>query len=260
MATTAMRAPLARPDDRFFLISAILMTVVLVFGFSASIVLGHSSFHSPWFVHLHGLIFFGWTMLYLLQTALATTGSVALHRRLGWLALIWIPAMVVMGMTVTVLSIRADRTPFFFTPAYFLILDPLTVLTFAGFAIAAIVMRRRTDWHRRLMFCAMTELTGPGFGRFLPLPLVIPYAGWLVFAAIMLFPLAGILFDRSRFGRVHPAWIWGVGIMAAMHITMTAMAASPIGPALFRLVTAGSPVALVDPSAYPPPPWAVRPK
>ena len=30
-------------------------------------------------------------------------------------------------------------------------------------------MRRRTDWHRRLMFCGMAILTGPGLGRLLPM-------------------------------------------------------------------------------------------
>lgn len=254
MATLAGRRSGVGREERFFLISAVLMAVILIGGFSLQLAMGRSSFRVPLYVHLHAMIFFGWTTLYLLQVALAATGSTGLHRRLGWLSVGWIPAMVVMGTYITVASVRDGRTPFFFQPGYFLVLNPLSILVFAGLASAAIVMRRHTQWHRRLMFCAMTEILGPGFGRILPLPLLIPHAAWAVFAAIMLFPIAGIMRDMRLYGRVHPAWWWGTATLIVAQVATDLISFSPAGIALYEMVTAGSRGAALAPLAFPPSP------
>jgi hypothetical protein len=258
MATLAHnRAPTIR-GERFFMISAILMALVPVCGFSFQLAMGRSSFASPWYVHTHALLFFGWTSLYLLQNTLVATGALPLHRRLGWLAVAWIPAMVVAGLIVTVAIVRRGSAPFFFTPLYFLVMDSLALLSFAGLATSAILKRRQTPWHSRLMFCGMAVLTGPGFGRLLPLPFLIPYAGWAVFGAIMLFPLAGIIRDLKQSGRVHPAWWWGVAVISGAQISMDLITNSPVGLALYQAVTQGSPGATTDPRGYPPPPWLAK--
>ncbi len=243
-------------DHRFFVGAAIVMALVVVSGFSMQLALGRSSFAVPLFLHIHAFIFFGWTMLYLVQNLLVGIGSVALHRRIGWIAVAWIPAMMVMGTYVTVQAARMHHIPFFFQPAYFVVMDPLTLYVFAGLAAAAIAMRRQTLWHRRLMFCGMSIILGPGIGRILPMPLFIPYAGEAVFAITALFPLAGMAHDVSTRGRVHPAWYWGLGTIVAMQIAINAITFSPLGPAIFHAITAGSPGAAVAPLDFPPPPWA----
>lgn len=252
MATMALPAGRIADDHRFFLGLATAMTLVLVAGFSMQLAMGRSTFGVPWYVHVHALVFFGWTFLYLVQNALVATGNVSLHRRLGWLGAGWAVAVLVVGTALTVQSVRVDRVPFFFTPAYFLIMNPMSVVVFAGLTFAGIRLRRATEWHRRLIACGMAELTGPGFGRLLPLPFVIPYAGWLVFAAVMLFPLAGLVHDLRTRGRVHPSWWWGIGAMAAAQALIAPLAASPVGLAIHAAATAGSPGARVAPLAYPP--------
>ncbi|HEX7948377.1 MAG TPA: hypothetical protein VF495_27170, partial [Phenylobacterium sp.] len=173
MAAIAEGAPAStgRDDDRFFLGGALAMTAVIVIGFSTQLATGRSSFASPLYVHAHAVVFMGWVAIYLLQTVFATTGRTALHRRLGWLAAAWMVPMLVMGCVVTVAMIRRGQVPFFFRPLQFLVFDPLSLLAFIGLTIAAIAMRRQTDWHRSLHFCAMSLLLGPGFGRILPMPL-----------------------------------------------------------------------------------------
>lgn len=136
-------------------------------------------------------MFFGWMAIYLVQNGLASTGNTALHRKLGWVAAGWMALMVVLGISVTVALERAGRVPFFFTPAYFLIMNPLSILVFAGLGASAIALRRQTEWHRRLHYCGTAMIMGPAIGRILPAPLMIPRVGWEVFAGIILFPLAG---------------------------------------------------------------------
>lgn len=252
----AAPAASAARDERFFLTTAILMALVLVAGFTLNVVMGRSTFASPLPVHVHALVFFGWTTLYVTQNVLVHRAQIAIHRRLGRLAGLLIPLMVIVGTYLTIRMVQAGRVPFFFQPAYFLVMNPLTVFAFAGLAVAAVVQRRRTAWHRRLMFCAMAMLLGPGFGRLLPGPLLMPWAPSAIFAAIMLFPLAGVVADLRRSGRVHPAWIWGIGTMLAVQCAIGLIARSPVGVALYTHVVAGTPGAAFPALDYPPPPPA----
>jgi len=243
-----------QPDDRFFLNAAFAMTVVIVAGFSVQLAMGRSSFSSPPLVHAHAIVFMGWVAIYLTQNILATTGRVALHRRLGWLAAAWMIPMMVLGCAVTVAIVRRAGVPFFFKPLQFLIFDPVTLLTFAGLTVSAILLRRQTDWHRRLHFCGMTLLLGPGFGRLLPGPLLMPWAWEAILAVCLLFPVAGMIADLRRSGRVHPAWLWGVAAIAGSVVVTEALTYSPAGTAIYRAVAAGSPGAAVAPLAFPKPP------
>ena len=108
--------------------------------------------------------------------------------------------MVGLGCAVTVAMVRAGHVPFFFRPLQFLVFDPMTVFTFAGLTTAAIVMRRRTEWHRRLHYCGMSMLLGPAFGRLLPMPLISPWSWEAAFAATLIFPVIGIIADKRRTG------------------------------------------------------------
>ena len=259
MATLATSPSAGRiSDDRFFLLSAFCMAAVIFAGFSLQLSMGRSTFSSPLLVHAHAIVFMGWVVLYLLQNIFVATGNMALHRRLGWLATGWMAAMLVLGCAVTVAMVRRGQVPFFFRPVNFLVFDPLSLFTFAGLTIAAIVMRRRTDWHRRLHFCGMTMLLGPAIGRLLPMPFLTPVAFEATFVVGLMFPLVGMWADRRRSGRVHPAWTRGVGVLVGSLLLIELVSYSPVGLAVYRGVTAGSPGALVDPMAFPPPPAGPR--
>lgn len=241
-------------DERFFLWGAIAMALVIVAGFSTQLAMGRSSFASPPLVHAHAIVFMGWITLYVAQNVLVARGRIDLHRKLGWIGAGWIVVMVGLGFAVTIAMVRRGQVPFFFKPLQFLVFDPVALLTFAALTVAAIVNRRQTEWHRRLHFCGTAILMGPGFGRLLPLPLLTPLAFEATFVATLLFPLAGVIADARRSGRVHPAWGYGVATMLASLLLTEAVAYSPVGQALYRGVTAGSPGADVAPLEFPPPP------
>ena len=255
-------ANIARPhpatEDRFFLVSAVVMALTIVLGFSAQLAMGRSSFQSPPLVHAHAIVFMGWVVLYLLQNVFVATGNRGLHRQLGWIGTGWMVAMVVLGFAVTAAMVRRGQVPFFFRPQQFLIFDPVSILTFAGLTIAAVMMRRQTEWHRRLHFCAMTILLGPAFGRLEPGPLLAPWAWEAVFATTMLFPIAGMIHDLRRSGRVHPAWSAGIATLIGCFVLIEAVTYSPVGDAIYRGVTAGSPGASVAGLDFPPPPSGRR--
>lgn len=254
MATLAPRGNVRSGDDRYFVRASFVMAGLILVAFSFQFVMGRSSFGAPLLVHLHALAFMGWVAIYVAQTTLAANGNRALHKQLGWLGTAWVVPMVALGITATVMMVRRGQAPFFFQPAQFLMLNLVSVLTFAGLTWTAVVMRRQTGWHRRLHYCGMASLLGPAFGRLLPMPVLIPWAFEATAVCVLLFPLVGIVADWRRTGRIHRAWLWGTGVILLSIVSVEALSYGPPGPALYQSVTAGTPGASVDPYAFPLPP------
>lgn len=254
MATIPYSTDTDRGEARFFFTSACLMTALIVAGFGFNLAMGRSSFGAPWLVHFHAWVMMGWVALYLMQNTLIFAGNVALHRRLGWLSVVWLPLILVMGVLITRFSLQDHGGPPFFDQNQFLISNPLQLAGVVGIGAWAVTVRRNTGWHRRLMFFAFAMLTGPGIGRLLPSPLLIPYA-WYVEAVLppILFAAAGMIADRRRYGAIHPAWFWGIGIVIGIQIVADLVAYSDWGIAFTRQVIAGTPGAERSMAAFFPP-------
>ena len=253
MATLAAPARI-RNEDRFFLTTALALAALFVAGFTTQLAAGRSSFSSPPIVHLHAIVFFGWVTIFVTQAALVSRGSIALHRRLGWLGLGWSVAMVGVAIALMLHVVRGATVPFFFQPQQFLIANLASVFAFAGLTWAAVAMRRRTDWHRRLHVAGITLILGPAFGRLLPMPLLVPWAFQIASAAGMVTLLIIVVLDARRTGQVHPAWRVGLGVSVATVIMAQLVAFSPLGAAAYRLASSGSAGAQIDPLAFASPP------
>jgi len=242
MATAAAPSRAAPAEGtRFYLIMALVMAGVIFGGFSFHLMMGRSSFDAPLVVHAHGIIFMAWTVLYSAQAIAIAGGNTALHRRLGQAAYLLIPVMVVAGMAVMVHSAQSRGGPFFFAMNEFVISNGLMVFTFGGLALWALRVRRHQGWHRRLMLVAMSVLTGPGLGRLIPAPLLIPYAWPISIALTWIFPLIGIAADLRRDGRVHPAYLWGLGAYIGVFAVSMGIAYSPLGVGFTEWLVAGTP-------------------
>jgi len=177
-----------------------------------------------------------------------------MHRRLGWIGAGWIIVLLIMGSWISIDVTQRGTAPFFFQPQHFLIANPLSAIVFAALAGAAIRLRRQTDWHMRLHICAMAAIIGPAFGRILPMPLLIPYAFEMAGIAGLVFPLAGMIRDKRKFGRVHPAWWRGVLAILLVIPVSHLVANSDFGDAIYTSVTAGHPGANVPGLEFAPPP------
>ena len=227
-------------DERFFLVASAVMVAVVVAGFLNLWIQGVTTFAAPWPVHLHAVVFMGWVGIFMLQVWLATRGPLALHRRLGWIAVAYIPVIVLLGTATIVRMVRLGTTPPMWTPAYFFVMNMVALIGFAALTTAALLMRRRTGWHRRLMLCGMSALIITAVNRLMPVPVLFAVMSLASSLVILSFPLAGILFDWQRDGRVHPAWLWGAAALVLAGATTETLGRSALAGATVQAIAVGS--------------------
>jgi hypothetical protein len=240
---------IATGDEGFFLGTAAVMVVVVIGGFLNLWLQGVTSFAAPWPVHLHAFVFMGWVGFFTLQVILAARGSQSLHRRLGWISLAYVPAILVSGTATIVRVMQLGTTPPMWTPGYFLVMNMMALISFVTLTGAAVVMRRRTDWHRRLMMCGMAALLVTPVNRLMPVPVLFAVMSLASSLVILLFPLAGMVRDKRRSGRVHPAWAWGLGTLVMTGIVTEVAGRSALAGAAVTMITQGSPAAGAAPLA-----------
>ncbi len=115
------------------------------------------------------------------------------------------------------------------SPLAFLAIPMATVVVFPSLVGAALWLRRRPDFHKRLMLLATTELVVAGIGR---LP-VVATSGPLAFFGISdLFIVAMAAYDVATLRRVHPATLWGGLFLIVSQAVRTVMTASASWQAL----------------------------
>jgi hypothetical protein len=215
----------------FFLAMALAIAATVVVAFGWFYAAGISSFASPWWVHVHGVTFVGWIVLYVVQSTLVLRNDVAPHRKLGRIGAAYAAWMVLVGLVLTPLTLAVGRSPPFFTPAYFLALDWVNVVVFGSLLYAAIRNVKRTDWHRRLMLCATICVIAPAWGRLIVLTgneMTAP----INVAMLLAYVVVAALFDVRNRGRVHPAYAWGAFALVVFAAATELLAAVPIFGAL----------------------------
>jgi len=227
-------------ERNFFRVMATVISVIIFAGFSFHLAMGRSTFAVPPVYHIHALVFFGWVALYLAQNWLIAANNIALHRSLGRLAYVWVPVMIVMGFVIMITSLRRNGGPFFFDQNEFLFSNTMLLVLFGAMVFTALKRRRYTGWHRRLMLTAMSILSGPGLGRLLPMPLLIPNAWRIMMVVTLVFPVIGMIADKRRTGQVHPAWFWGVGAIIVVQVLADLIAYSDWGVSVTEAIVGGT--------------------
>ena len=225
LATSYSTSPEQR-ERAFLLVMAGFLAITVVAGFGSYFLTGHSSVRSPWWVHLHGLSFLSWIVLYTVQNLFVYRGAVDRHRKLGRIGVFLAGWIVFLGFITPPITVITGRTPPVFTPPFFLALDWVNIVFFATLVTAGIALRKKTDWHRRLMFCATACVIYPAIARLL---LVSGLMSPLTMTSYLLsFVVAGIAFDLLNRKRLHPAYIIGGVLLFVMGPIINMVAEIPV--------------------------------
>jgi hypothetical protein len=179
----------------------------------------------PPLVHLHGILMTLWIVFFIVQTRLVAARRVDLHRRLGMTGAGLAALIVGVGVATSIDAARRGVTagP---PPLVFLILPLSVVVVFALFVAAAILRRRRSDIHKRLMALASVSILTPAIAR-IPLDFVQAGGPPLFFGLTDLLVLACIAYDTARNRRLHPAFGWGALFFLASQPLRLLLATTP---------------------------------
>ena len=161
--------------------------------------------------HLHGLIATTWLALHYTQARLIATHRVALHKRLGIFTACLGVLLAIHAYHFAIAGVAAGHAPPGRNPLQFLSVPMGTITMFSLFLASALALRKKREWHKRLMFLASLSLILPAAGRLdtlIMVPLGLPRAVlgfWLTFA----FVAWAWTDDWRKFRRIHPAYVYG---------------------------------------------------
>jgi hypothetical protein len=199
-----------RQHDRWFFTGMAMAAVLTIFiGFAPSYYL-KGVFGAPpisTFLHLHGILFTSWILLFLTQTLLIAARRTDVHRRLGLVGASLAVLMSVIGVLAAMGAARRGFTPPGGPPPLMFLAIPLgDIAVFASLVGAALYLRRRSQTHKRLMLLGTIALLTPALAR---MPFIGSGGPLAFFGATDLFVVACLAYDRLVHGRVHPAFLWG---------------------------------------------------
>ncbi len=204
------------PSDRYFSAGMATAMVITVFvGFAPTFYLraGFGSPPSTPLLQLHGILFSAWMLLFLTQTLLIANGSTALHRRLGVGGAMLAVTLLVVGVMTAISAAKLGRGPPGVDPMRFLAIPLTAILVFATTVGAALYFRRRSEFHKRLMLVATIGILTPAIARMLMQWGLGASAPPLGFVLTDVFFVPCLIVDKLRYGRIHPAFLWGIGLL-----------------------------------------------
>lgn len=229
---------------RFYLWLALACAVIAFAAFAPTywLQLPARTFVGSPLLHLHGALFFAWTLLLVGQAWRAVNGRLDAHRAWGLVGIALATAMVFTGVAASIGTLHVGLADGYGDRSRAFMIIPVTAIAlFAGFFAAAIANIARPEAHKRLMILATLSLlqaamgriafvvvTGggpglrPGLGE--PPPLAI---GLLPSLVPELLIVAGMIYDWRTRGRPHPAWLIGAAAITTVVVLRGFVATTP---------------------------------
>jgi hypothetical protein len=237
MATASSHTALKPPktslvEGWFFTGMAVAMIAISLLAFVPSMI-HPAKRHAPLspLPATHGVVYFAWLLLFLIQSRLIATRHVAWHRRLGLSSVVILALMIPLAYTTTIAMVsrgydlsgdlRIDSDPL-----YGAVFPLCNLLIFSALTIAALAYRRRPEIHKRLMLFANIELMPAPLAHLIghtPLLASLPPA--IVMVPISMFVTTAVARDWLVARRIH-ALTWGLAIL---RMVSGPLEAGPIG-------------------------------
>lgn len=234
-ATLPTATVTGRAEGRFYIGMALAAAATALAGFGPAL-LDPASRKAPltWAVGVHGVVFSAWLLLFLAQTLLASKGRIAVHRRLGYVGAGVAVLMLISGYFTTIemarrgFDLSGDLIGDSGDMLMLMVFQLGDLMCFGALVCLAILFRRRSDVHKRLMLLATVGGLMPaalshiiGHSPFLrglhPAVILIPYSAFL---------FAGAVHDRLSTRRIHPVSLW----VALAVFAFSNLRAAVIGP------------------------------
>jgi hypothetical protein len=218
----AIPAPFVRMLDKYFYFCMSLLILVLVtvmFSTTVPSRLFHPKIAPPHILWVHGAVFYGWVLFFMLQSGLVKIHKTRWHRTIGWFGLALGVAVIGLGVSTTIVMHRFEFLTLHQGPnAIITISIPLwDMVCFAVIFGLAILWRKKLEYHRRLMLIALCTLTAAAWGR-LP-ESVVP--GFWFYAGVDLLIMMGVARDLLVNRKIHRVYLVTLPIFIAGQIAIS---------------------------------------
>jgi hypothetical protein len=205
--------------NRFPLWAAIALAAAVAVGFSRT-------YYLRWYfelpplsrmMHIHGILATLWIALHYTQARLIAAHRVDLHQRLGIWGVVLGTVLTVHAWSFSLTSAILGHAPPGRIPLQFLSVSLGSTFMFGLFFFAAIALRRRSEWHKRLMLLASLVLLVPAIGRIDGLMHVNFGTPRTVLPMLVtaIFVIWACINDRRKRGKIHPAYLYGGFVLVA---------------------------------------------
>jgi len=235
----ARRVVITASGQRFYVRLAAACVAVAFIGFAPTywVPMFRGTLDAAPLTHVHGALFYGWTLLFLIQAWLAASRKLTRHRELGVLGVAVATSMCFVGMATAIGSLKQGVADGFVDATRaFMILPVSGIAFFALLFTLALLNVRKLETHKRLMIVATVSLLQAAVGRWLIVFLAPPADALVgpppVFVTILpglasdLLIVWAMVHDKRTMGRVHRVyWIAG-GALVALQILRVPLSAS----------------------------------
>lgn len=216
------RAPAAAaaPARYFYFQMALACMATAFIGFAPTywMPLAHRSFSASAVIHIHGLLFFAWTLYFVFQSWLVASRQTIRHREWGILGVSFATAMSIFGVLAAVNLMKQAAALGMRDAGVAFAIVPLSGIAFFAVTFTlAILARKRSESHKRLMLLAGISILDAAVARWFltflappgavgPPPVQVTIVPALV--AYLLLVVA-IVRDWRIEGRPHPVYVFG---------------------------------------------------
>ena len=149
------------PDRYVYVYAAIAAAAIAVTGFARTYYLKglFASQPLPVLLHVHGAIMTLWCILFVTQTCLVAAHRVDLHQRLGVFGVALAILIVGIGTYATLVATASEVHRHVIGRFHFLLgFNLVNLLLFAALVGTGVTLRRRPEFHKRLMLLATVSL------------------------------------------------------------------------------------------------------
>jgi len=222
-------AAVASPARYFYFHMALACAAVAFLGFAPTyfLPLASGKFSAPPSVHVHGIVFFTWTLYFVFQAWLAASGQIARHRTTGLVGVSLATAMAIFGflagVTMMKQSAAVGQTD---AGIAFAIVPWSGILFFAVVFATGVAMVRRPETHKRLMLLAGISILDAAVARWFltflapPGPPGPPPVGVTIMPALVAYLLlvVAVVHDWRTRGRPHAVYVIGGIVLVAVKL------------------------------------------
>jgi hypothetical protein len=188
-------------------------------------------------VHIHGALFFAWSLFLVFQSWLASSGRIVRHRSVGLIGVSFATAMTIFGTLVTIHAMKEAAAIGMRDEGIAFAIVPLSGIAFFAIVFTlAVIYVRQPDVHKRLILLAAISILDAAVARWFltflapagavgPPPVAVSILPAIV--AYLLLVVA-MVFDWRTRGRPHAVYaIGGTALLLVKLLNVPISAAQP---------------------------------